>query len=152
MVARHRAERRGDQWDQKWKLAVRLGDLAVSGMGTGEAKPADEPDAWISPADLTIELAEWLARMEPFGEGNPMPVFGLRDVAFAEARPLGSEGKHLQVSFRDRQIPRAVWWNHGNLVEELRRDSFRRRDILFTVELSDYGERHVELRLAGILS
>ena len=119
---------------------------------TGEAKPADEPDAWISPADLTIELAEWLARMEPFGEGNPMPVFGLRDVAFAEARPLGSEGKHLQVSFRDRQIPRAVWWNHGNLVEELRRDSFRRRDILFTVELSDYGERHVELRLAGILS
>lgn len=116
----------------------------------GGAKKTDEPDFWICPSDLTVELAEWLSRMEPFGEGNHEPVFGIHGVVFSEARPLGAEGKHLQVSFRDRHIPRAVWWNHGELVESLRRESFRRRDICFTIELSDYGERHVELRLTAL--
>ena len=110
----------------------------------------DEPDFWVEPTALTVELAEWLERMEPFGEGNPVPIFGVRNVVFADIRQLGAEGKHLQASFRDRRLPRAVWWNHGDLVEELRRDSFRPRDILFAVELSDYGERHVELRLTGL--
>ena len=129
------------------RLAAYCGALpAVQGADRG----ADEPDLWIEPRDLTVELAEWISRMEPFGDGNPVPVFGLRAVQFAEIRPLGNEGRHLQASFRDRQVPRAVWWNHGDLVEGLRKDSFRKRDILFTVELSDYGERHVELRLTGI--
>ena len=110
----------------------------------------DEPDFWVEPTALTVELAEWLERMEPFGEGNPVPIFGVRNVVFADIRQLGAEGKHLQASFRDRRLPRAVWWNHGDLVEDLRRDSFRPRDILFAVELSDYGERHVELRLTGL--
>ena len=123
--------------------------LSLPAVQAAERK-SEEPDLWIEPRDLTVELAEWISRMEPFGDGNPVPVFGLRAVQFAEVRPLGNEGRHLQVSFRDRQVPRAVWWNHGDLVEGLRRDSFRRRDILFTVELSDYGERHVELRLTGI--
>ena len=115
-----------------------------------DAKDANEPDVWVQSSDLTIDLAEWIGRMEPFGECNPVPVLGIRGVVFADVRPLGAEGKHLQASFRDRQIPRAVWWNHGDLVESLRRDALRAHDILFTVELSDYGERHVELRLTGI--
>lgn len=114
-------------------------------------RKVDEPDFWVDPSALTVDLAEWLTRMEPFGEGNPEPVFGIRGAVFADVRPLGAEGKHLQVSFRDRRIPRAVWWNHGDLVDSLRRASFLRRDIRFTVELSTYGERHVELRLVGIV-
>ena len=110
----------------------------------------DEPDFWVKPADLTVEFAEALQLMEPFGEGNPEPVFGLRNVIFSDVRQLGAEGRHLQAAFRDRNVPRAVWWNHGEFVENLRRDSFRPRDILFSLELSDYGERHVELRLRDI--
>ena len=111
---------------------------------------ADEPDLWIDPDALTVELAEWIGRMEPFGEGNAEPRFGIRGVCFADVRPLGNEGRHMQATFRDRRIPRAVWWNHGDAVEELRRDSLSKHDIVFTVELSEYGERHVELRLRAI--
>ena len=38
MLPRHPAERRGDQWDLKWNFAVRLGDMALVGMDTGEDK------------------------------------------------------------------------------------------------------------------
>ena len=43
MMARHPAERRGDQWDLKWNFAFRLGDLALIGMDTGEDKPDGHP-------------------------------------------------------------------------------------------------------------
>ena len=110
----------------------------------------DAVDLWLDPADLTLEFAEQLGRLEPFGEGNPMPVFGLKGVLFSDARPLGAEGRHLQLSFRNRAIPRAVWWNHGDLVEGLRAGSSEPHDIAFTLEVSDYGSRHVELRLIGL--
>jgi len=41
--------------------------------------------AWLEPDDLNIELLEELARLHPFGQGNPEPVFGLRAVRLNEA-------------------------------------------------------------------
>lgn len=40
---RHPGERRGDQWDLKWNFAVRLGEMALIGMDTGEDKPDAHP-------------------------------------------------------------------------------------------------------------
>lgn len=40
---RHPAERAGAEWDLKWNFAVRLGDLALIGMDTGEDKPDAHP-------------------------------------------------------------------------------------------------------------
>lgn len=40
--------------------------------------------AWLEPDDLGIELLEELARLHPFGQGNPEPVFGLRAVRLEE--------------------------------------------------------------------
>lgn len=107
-------------------------------------------DAWVSPGDLTLDFVEEMQKMEPFGEGNPEPLFGLRGVHFSEVRPLGAEGRHLALAFRDRRIPKAIWWNHGDLVEELRAHSSAAYDIVFTVETNDYQERHVELRLVDL--
>ena len=122
--------------------------------------PASAPDAagvggvvphlWIEPQDLTLDLAEWLTRLEPFGEGNPEPVFGLRAQRLADVRQLGHDGRHLAISFGDRRCPRAVWWNHGERVEELRRNSSGLFDIAFTLGISEYGERHAELRLSAL--
>jgi len=43
MLPRDPSERRGDQWDLKWNFAVRLGDIAMLGMDTGEDKPDAHP-------------------------------------------------------------------------------------------------------------
>ena len=113
------------------------------------AKEAAEDDAWVETSDVTLELAEWMTRMEPFGEGNKEPVFGIRNVYLSDVRPLGAEGRHLAVALKGSGL-KAIWWNRGDLVEELRHDAFRPRDIRFTVEISDYGGRHVELRLVAL--
>lgn len=106
-------------------------------------------DAWVRESDLTLELAEEIQRMAPFGEGNPEPVFALRGVHFSDVRPLGADGGHLQLGFKG-NCPRAVWWGQGSRVDALRAASDRAYDICFSVEVSTYGTPHVELRLQDL--
>ena len=108
-----------------------------------------KPDLWVSASDLTLELAEDLRRLEPFGEENPEPLFGLRDVFFSDVKPLGADGRHLSITLRKSGL-RVIQWNRGDLVEKLRAESSVPHDLVFTLAVSDYGERHVELRLVGI--
>ena len=115
-----------------------------------EPVSADETvDAWISASDVTIDLADELRLLEPFGEGNEEPVFGLRDVAFSDARPLGSDGRHLSVTLRGSGL-RCFLWNGGDRVESLRASGTAPHTIRFHVVVSEYGERHVELRLLSV--
>ncbi len=108
-------------------------------------------DVWVEPQDLTLDLVTEIQRLEPFGEGNPEPVFALRNVGFCKIDPIGA-GRHVVISFTNRAIPRAVWWGHGNEVEALRLKSALRFDVLFTVTKSDFGSEfeHVELRIIAI--
>lgn len=131
------------------RFRLRLNEYCQSAVA--EENEADSgPEIWVRPAELTLEFAEWLQRLEPFGEGNPEPVFGIKDVTMLEVKPLGIDGKHLQIAFGQRSCPRALWWNHGDMVEELRGKSANLCDIIFTLVISDYGERHVELRIKNI--
>ena len=118
--------------------------LAVASDG---GSPDDGVDAWVSPEDLTVDLADWITRLEPFGEGNPEPMFGMKDAVLCDVRPLGAEGRHLTLAVNG---IRAVWWGRGDIVEDLRRRSSAVHDVVFTIETSDYGGPHVELRIVEI--
>ena len=128
-------------------------------LGVAAASTCDDgdPELWIEPEDVTIELAEAIEGLEPFGEGNREPVLGFRNAFLSDVRPLGSDGQHLYVSIsagtsaeRSASRLRAVWWNRGDLVESLRASSSAPHSLKFNVVASDYGERHPELRLVGI--
>ena len=64
-----------------------------------------QPAAWpcalidcvVSPQEVTVELARETAMLEPFGTGNPPPVFGLMDAELSEITPVGG-GKHLRLT------------------------------------------------------
>ncbi len=130
--------------------AFREAFAAACAAQAKELPPAGKTiDAWVSPGDLTETLAEAIKTMAPFGEANPEPILALRGVRFAKVELLGREGTHAQFTFKGTAL-RAVWWGHGDRVEALRAASTRAHDICFTVELSDYGERHVELRLIDV--
>ena len=105
-----------------------------------------EPELWIEPENLTLELHNDLKRLEPFGEGNPEPVFGLRGVALTDARQMGGDGRHAAFSFAG-GIPRAIWWGHGKDVEDMRGRSSGRFDITFTLDVSEWGGEGPRLEL-----
>lgn len=49
-------------------------------------------DAELPLAEATPELAAWLGRLEPHGNGNPRPVFRTRGAQARERRPAGEHG------------------------------------------------------------
>ena len=121
-----------------------------SSMGSDAmAESGQKVDEWLQPSDITMALAEAIRRLEPFGEGNEEPVFGLKGVLFSDVKPIGADGKHLSLTLSGSRL-RAVWWNHGDLVEKLRAESSVPHDLLFTLAVSDFGDRHVELRLVSV--
>lgn len=104
------------------------------------------PDLWVEASDITLGLAEELQLLEPFGEGNPEPIFGIKGVCYTDVRALGADGRHLSFQLKNSNL-RVIQWNHGNLVESFRADGALAHDLTFRLAISDYGERHVELRL-----
>ena len=84
--------------------------------------PQLEYDAELSLAEITPELMAWVARLAPFGMGNPEPVFLTRDVTLAAPVRL-IQDKHiaLQLTQRDPRgqsnsaaIP-ALGWSRDSL-------------------------------------
>ena len=128
---------------------------ARCGETPSAASEADAAELWIQTQDITLELAEAVERLEPFGEANAEPVFGIHKVCFTDVKPMGADGKHLSVTIASssrasRGCLRAVWWGHGDLVDSLRAAGSTPHDVVFNLIVSDYGERHAELRLRHI--
>jgi len=66
---------------------------------TGGEPPVSclEVDAAVScPGELTLEQAEQLEQLEPYGSGNPRPVFALLGATAEIVQPVG-QGKHLKL-------------------------------------------------------
>ena len=50
--------------------------------------------------ELNLDLIDEMREMEPFGEGNPEPVFLLPEVFVLDANRMGTEGQHLRMLVR----------------------------------------------------
>ena len=53
-------------------------------------------DCKLNPAALSVSMAESLSQLEPFGNGNPQPVFGLYNMTLNDISPVGGGG-HLRL-------------------------------------------------------
>lgn len=60
--------------------------------------PMLELDCKLNPAQLNVETVRGLSLMEPFGAGNPTPLFGLYNMTLRDIREIGG-GKHLRLTF-----------------------------------------------------
>lgn len=58
------------------------------------------PELWLdcklNPAALSADVAEEIKLLEPFGTGNPVPIFGIFGVRLDKISPVG-QGKHLRL-------------------------------------------------------
>ena len=109
-------------------------------------------DAEVSAADLSLELAEKVEQMEPFGAGNLEPIFLMRGVHFKSVRVGGQDKNHVFASLEecaDGRAIQAVWWRNSARVEELRQGA-RVHDILFKLKISTFGVRQIELELLEV--
>ncbi|MBR1809029.1 MAG: single-stranded-DNA-specific exonuclease RecJ [Paludibacteraceae bacterium] len=68
-----------------------------------QTQPVLEIEAEISFADITARFFNILRHLEPFGPGNPRPLFLTRNVTnYRYTRRVGKQGEHLKLDVTDR--------------------------------------------------
>ena len=50
---------------------------------------------------LTLDLMEKIRNLEPFGMGNPEPIFLLKNMGIRKINKMGAEGQHMRMILRD---------------------------------------------------
>lgn len=101
--------------------------------------------------ELTEDFLEELSLLEPYGEGNPEPVFKLCDALVLSTKRMGTEGKHLRLDVRgkDGKIMKLIafcardeWFG----VEE-----GEKVDVLVGLEVNEWnGVRTVEGKILSV--
>ncbi len=87
---------------------------AVSAQLAGqEVEPTLEVHGYVALSELTLALVSDLARLGPFGPGNPPLTLVARDVEVVGKRPIGRNERHVRVTIEDRENDQraVVWWN-----------------------------------------
>ncbi len=87
-------------------------DAAVRRRGE-PPPPQIRLDSVLRPEEMIFESAEELSKLEPFGQGNPEPLFLLENARLTEpARRMGSNHLLLRLDVGGRRMP-AVAWRKG---------------------------------------
>lgn len=115
-----------------------------------EIVPVIQVDAKIDVKDISKEMVESLKQLEPFGEGNRMPVFVFKNLKIDSIRAL-SEGKHLKLTLKDNNtIINAIGFNLGHLVEEYRIGD--KIDVVGVLEINSFnGVESLQINMKDIM-
>jgi len=103
-------------------------------------------DALVSPHDLTVANAEKMSILEPFGMGNPQPIFAISNATITSMRTL-SEGKHCKLSVtKEGKTLDVIGFGYGTLADKFIVGD--RLDIAFSMDINVFrGEKNVQLIL-----
>lgn len=114
----------------------RLTEYASEHLSDAQLSSSLEADDELSPVDITKRQAEEIALLEPYGVGNQMPLFVLRDVEVANVVSVG-EGKHTRLVLRLDGADVTAMCFRATL-EELDVYPGDRVDVAFNLDLNEY--------------
>jgi len=130
-------------------LRERLTALANDALTGQTLTPTLHIDAEIDVHQLNEDLVSAMSLLEPFGNGNPLPVLMTRNVHVAECKTVGKQNNHLKLKLsRAGQPPLdAIGFGLGDWVEKMP----QRIDIAYQLEINEWnGRRNIQANLQDI--
>ena len=129
------------------ELRRRLNEHAAASLSASDLVPAIKIDMELPSEAVTLSLAEELRALEPFGAGNPRPVFMTRSLRIlSEPRIMKEKHLKLRVAGTQNRPLEVVWWSG---VEELAGQTLstgERIELAYTIEPNTWkGETRLQL-------
>ncbi len=124
-------------------LEARLTTLAGEALHGQEVEPVLDIDAEVSLSDITPRFQAVLNELEPFGVGNPRPLFLSRGLRIENHWLMGSDGQHLKLLVSDgrQQYPALLF----NRAQEWDRKTTC-LDLVYTISQATWqGKRQISL-------
>lgn len=112
--------------------------------------PTITVDTNINPTDVTLGNAVLLKRLEPYGMGNPKPVFAVLGVKIISIAAMGLDDKHMRMRVvSGNKYMDAVGFGMGEYAGVFKTNDIV--DIAFTMEVNEFqGNINVQLQLKDI--
>jgi len=108
-------------------------------------------DAQTQLSNIRMDTVIELKRLEPFGQGNPRPIFVTKGVRLAAApRRVGAKGSHLQLSVTDNTAAiRCIGFGMGPLEKKFLENEFF--NVVYEADINTFnGSSNVQLVLADV--
>lgn len=131
-------------------LLSRLEEVAREKLAGQELQPTLDVDVEVPLREMDWDALDVFKHWEPFGVGNPNPVFLSKNLTAQYPRAVGSEGQHLKLSLYDGQTTReAIGFGMGALLADVSTsDSV---DAVYCLECSEWnGDERLQLKLEDI--
>ncbi len=135
--------------DQVDAFAARFDEVARARLTVEDLVPELRVDLEVGLDDIDDGMESLLRHFEPFGIGNPSPVFVARGVRLAGSpRVVGSDGLKLRLTTSAGELD-ALGWGMGSLAREI--DPTAPLDVAFRIERDEYrGVSRLQARLADV--
>jgi len=134
------------------KLYERMSELVEKELDGKEVCPTVDIDMEIRSVELDWELMNEIKKMEPFGMGNPEPVFLMKDVEVVEAKVCGNGSKHWKLSLRNGSSPKifdSIGFSMGEKFPDIKKGD--KLDIVFNLQEDSWnGNKKLQLRLIDL--
>ena len=118
----------------------KINQYAKSNLSKMDIVPTVEADTVINFEDISLSLAEDLQRLEPYGAGNPVPVFVMRGVTVNEISGV-SDAKHTKLFIGDGLHRSLTCMYFSASPSSLGIHVGDRIDLLFNIDLNEWGGR-----------
>ena len=130
--------------EQLAEFKKRINDAIALQLNNVLPKPLVRCDREVHISELSLEAWKELQQLEPFGPGNPTPVFILKNVVCVRPpRTFGNQGRHLKITIEDAtgDFPTidAIGWNMGDLAPHIKQNV--PVDIAFTLVKNTWKPR-----------
>ncbi|MCY4581379.1 MAG: single-stranded-DNA-specific exonuclease RecJ [Chloroflexi bacterium] len=115
-------------------LQERLVSIAAERIGAAPVGREGVVDVEAQPHELMGPVFQGLRRMEPFGIGNPPPVFLARGMEVLRASEMGAEGKHFRLNVRSGG---AIW--EAVAFNQQWESSVQQVDLVYTLDVDHWN-------------
>lgn len=122
------------------ELRDKINEHASQHLSDEDLTPEIRIDANVSSQTLDLQLVEELKQLEPFGAGNPKPVFVTKDLILSD-EPFVMKEKHLKLKLRDAKGKQfeAVWWDGVDKSKEQTLKANSRIELAYTPEANSWN-------------
>lgn len=119
--------------DQIEIFRTKLNQIALEKLANEQLQPVLTAEAEIPFNRVTLDLVKEIARLAPFGAGNPTPVLVARNLRVLSSRTVGENAKHLKVKLGTGGLSRdGIGFNLGSVLEQVAKA--QSVDVAFSVE------------------
>ncbi len=127
------------------QVQKKLRFLAEEQLTGLDLRPRINIDAELSLSVFAKGAFEDMRQMEPYGMGNPAPVFLSRKVEVVEQRLVGNQNDHIKLKLKQDGI---VWDTMGFRLGSYMGELARHIDVVYSVEVDNYnGKGQLRLNL-----